>query len=45
VKIQPLKPVVVEKFQEYPPLGRLAIRDMGQTVAAGVVLSVTPKQM
>ena len=45
VKIQPLKPVVVEKFQEFPPLGRLAIRDMGQTVAAGVVLSVTPKQM
>ncbi|MBI5051188.1 translation elongation factor EF-1 subunit alpha [Candidatus Micrarchaeota archaeon] len=45
VKIQPLKPVVVEKFQEFPPLGRFAIRDMGQTVAAGVVLSVTPKVM
>ncbi|MFH0817447.1 MAG: hypothetical protein V1909_02320, partial [Candidatus Micrarchaeota archaeon] len=24
-------------------LGRFAIRDMGQTVAAGVVLSVTPR--
>jgi elongation factor 1-alpha len=43
VKVQPLKPVVVEKFQEFPPLGRFAIRDMGQTVAAGVVLNVTPK--
>ena len=43
VKIKPLKPVVVETFQEFPPLGRFAIRDMGQTVAAGVVLSVTPK--
>lgn len=43
VKIQPLKPIVVEKFQDFPPLGRFAIRDMGQTVAAGVVLSVTPK--
>ncbi|MEM3071251.1 MAG: translation elongation factor EF-1 subunit alpha [Candidatus Anstonellales archaeon] len=43
VKVKPLKPVVVEKFQEFPPLGRFAIRDMGQTVAAGVVLEVTPK--
>lgn len=43
VKIKPMKPVVVEKFQEFPPLGRLAIRDMGQTVAAGVVLSIVPK--
>lgn len=45
LKIQPLKPVVVEKFSEYAPLGRFAIRDMGQTVAAGVVLNVTPKKM
>ncbi len=43
VKIKPLKPVVVEKFQEFAPLGRFAIRDMGQTVAAGVVLDVKPK--
>ena len=40
VKIKPLKPVVVEKFSEFPPLGRFAIRDMGQTVAAGVCLDV-----
>ncbi|MEK6982418.1 MAG: translation elongation factor EF-1 subunit alpha [Candidatus Micrarchaeota archaeon] len=43
VKIQPMKAVVIEKFADFPPLGRFAIRDMGQTVAAGVVLSVTPK--
>ncbi len=43
VRIQPLKPVIVEKFQEFPPIGRFAIRDMGKTVAAGVVLDVTPK--
>ena len=45
VKIQPLKPIVVEKFSDFPALGRFALRDMGQTVAAGVVLSVTPKKM
>ncbi|OIO20617.1 translation elongation factor EF-1 subunit alpha [Candidatus Micrarchaeota archaeon CG11_big_fil_rev_8_21_14_0_20_47_5] len=44
IKVKPLKPVVVEKFQEFPPLGRFAIRDMGQTVAAGVVLEVVKKQ-
>jgi elongation factor 1-alpha len=45
VKIKPLKPIVIEKFSEYPPLGRFALRDMGQTVAAGVVLEVKPKVM
>ncbi|MEW6036473.1 MAG: translation elongation factor EF-1 subunit alpha [Candidatus Micrarchaeota archaeon] len=43
VKVQPLKPMVIEKFQDFPPLGRFALRDMGQTVAAGVVLDVKPK--
>jgi elongation factor 1-alpha len=45
VKIQPLKPMVIEKFSEFPPLGRFALRDMGQTVAAGVVLDVKPRQL
>ncbi|MBU0586396.1 translation elongation factor EF-1 subunit alpha [Candidatus Micrarchaeota archaeon] len=44
VKIQPLKPIVIEKFSDFPPLGRFAIRDMGQTVAAGVVLEVVEKK-
>ncbi|MCI0504113.1 translation elongation factor EF-1 subunit alpha [Candidatus Micrarchaeota archaeon] len=45
VKIKPLKPIVIEKFSDFPPLGRFALRDMGQTVAAGVVLDVKPKVM
>lgn len=43
VKITPLKPVVVEEFKAFPQLGRFAIRDMGQTVAAGIILSVVKK--
>ncbi|MFN7990953.1 MAG: translation elongation factor EF-1 subunit alpha [Candidatus Micrarchaeia archaeon] len=45
VKIKPLKPIVIEKFSDFAPLGRFALRDMGQTVAAGVVLDVKPKAM
>lgn len=43
VKIKPVRPTVVEKFSDFPPLGRFAIRDMGMTIAAGVVLDVTPR--
>jgi elongation factor 1-alpha len=34
----------VEVFQEYPPLGRFAVRDMKQTVAVGVIKAVEKKQ-
>lgn len=44
VKIVPTKPVVVEEYKKFPQLGRFAIRDMGQTVAAGMVISVTPRK-
>ncbi len=44
VKIVPTKPMVIEKAQEFPPLGRFAIRDMGMTVGAGLVLDVVPRQ-
>jgi len=40
VKVVPTKPLVVEPVKETPALGRFAIRDMGMTVSAGVVLSV-----
>merc|ERR1712110_881971 len=40
VKMIPTKPMVVETFAEYPPLGRFAVRDMRQTVAVGVIKSV-----
>jgi elongation factor 1-alpha len=43
VKMIPSKPMVVETFTEYPPLGRFAVRDMRQTVAVGVVKEVTKK--
>jgi elongation factor 1-alpha len=41
VKLQPTKPMCVETFSEYPPLGRFAVRDMRQTVAVGVIKEVT----
>ncbi|MCD6157956.1 MAG: translation elongation factor EF-1 subunit alpha [Euryarchaeota archaeon] len=44
VKLVPTKPLVIEKVQEFPPLGRFAIRDMGRTIGAGIVLDVVPKQ-
>jgi len=40
VKMVPTKPMCVESFSEYPPLGRFAVRDMRQTVAVGVIKSV-----
>merc|ERR1711970_1710705 len=33
----PSKPMCVESFSNYPPLGRFAVRDMRQTVAVGVI--------
>jgi len=44
VKIVPTKPVCAETFKDFPQLGRFAIRDMGQTVAAGVILSIEEKK-
>ncbi|KAK0091830.1 hypothetical protein PV326_002646 [Microctonus aethiopoides] len=43
VILQPTKPMCVEAFQEFPPLGRFAVRDMRQTVAVGVIKSVNFK--
>ena len=42
IKVQPTRPMVLEKVKEIPPLGRFAIRDMGMTVAAGMVVDVVP---
>merc|ERR1712054_319107 len=44
VKLVPSKPMCVESFQEYAPLGRFAVRDMRQTVAVGVIKSVTKSE-
>ena len=43
VKLIPSKPMVVEAFSEFPPLGRFAVRDMKQTVAVGVIKETTKK--
>jgi elongation factor 1-alpha len=40
----PLKPMVIETYKDIPQLGRFAVRDMGMTVAVGVVLKVTKKK-
>jgi len=40
VKMIPSKPMCVESFTDYPPLGRFAVRDMRQTVAVGVIKGV-----
>lgn len=45
VKFRPVQPMVIENFKEIPQLGRFAIRDMGSTIAAGMCLSITQKQM
>jgi elongation factor 1-alpha len=44
VTMEPSKPMVVESFADYPPLGRFAVRDMRQTVAVGVIQSVVKKE-
>jgi len=44
VTMEPSKPMVVEAFEAYPPLGRFAVRDMRQTVAVGVIKSVVKKE-
>jgi elongation factor 1-alpha len=43
VIIKPLRPVCIETFKEFPELGRFALRDMGTTIAAGVVREITEK--
>jgi elongation factor 1-alpha len=43
IKLEPLRPIAVEAYQEFPELGRFAVRDMGTTVAAGVIREITKK--
>jgi len=39
-RLAPTKPMCVEGFKQYAPLGRFAVRDMRQTVAVGVIKQV-----
>uniref|UniRef100_A0A8C2LT67 Elongation factor 1-alpha 1 n=1 Tax=Cricetulus griseus TaxID=10029 RepID=A0A8C2LT67_CRIGR len=43
VDMVPGKPMCVESFSDYPPLGRFAVRDMRQTVDVGVIKAVDKK--
>ncbi|PSG98860.1 MAG: translation elongation factor EF-1 subunit alpha [Nanohaloarchaea archaeon SW_7_43_1] len=40
VEITPQQPLVIEENDDVPQLSRFAVRDMGQTVGAGMALSV-----
>merc|ERR1712002_1254966 len=40
INLIPSKPMCVESFADYPPLGRFAVRDMRQTVAVGIIKTV-----
>jgi elongation factor 1-alpha len=40
IRVVPTKAMVVEKKSDFPQLAKFAIRDMGTTVAAGVVLDI-----
>ncbi len=43
IKVKPTRPLVIETVKEFPQLGRFAVRDMGQTVAAGMVMEIKKK--
>ena len=40
VKFKPIKPLVIEKYSDFPPLGRFAMRDMGKTIGIGIVTDI-----
>ncbi len=41
VRLRPLRPVAIEEYRKFPEIGRFAIRDMGTTIAAGIVKEIT----
>jgi elongation factor 1-alpha len=43
VRMEPLQPIAVETFSDFEELGRFAVRDMGTTVAAGIIKEITKK--
>jgi elongation factor 1-alpha len=44
IQLIPTKPMCVETYKEYAPLGRFAVRDMKQTVAVGIIKETTKKE-
>ncbi|MBN1792798.1 translation elongation factor EF-1 subunit alpha [Candidatus Woesearchaeota archaeon] len=43
VKLKPVQPLVIEKQKDIPQLARFAVRDSGQTVAAGMCIDLVKK--
>ena len=44
VTLIPTKPMCVESYSDFAPLGRFAVRDMKQTVAVGIIKGVTKSE-
>ena len=44
IKVKPVQPLVIEKQKDIPQLARFAVRDSGQTVAAGMCIDLVKKQ-
>jgi len=44
VRFVPLQPIAIETFKDFPQLGRFALRDMGTTIGAGIVMEIEDKQ-
>ncbi|MBI2671212.1 translation elongation factor EF-1 subunit alpha [Candidatus Woesearchaeota archaeon] len=45
VQIKPTKPLVIEKQKDIPHMARFAVRDAGNTVAAGMCIDLVKKQI
>ena len=45
VVFQPTKPICVEVYSDFPPLGSFVIRDMNKTIAVGVVKAVKKEKV
>lgn len=43
IKVKPVQPLVIERQKEIPQMSRFAIRDSGQTVAAGMCIDLVKK--
>ena len=44
IKVKPVQPLVIEKQKDIPQLARFAVRDSGQTVAAGMCIDLVKKK-
>ncbi|MCK5016182.1 MAG: hypothetical protein KAS32_03840, partial [Candidatus Peribacteraceae bacterium] len=43
IKVKPTQPIALEKQSDFPELAKFAMRDMGKTIAAGVVIDLVKR--